>query len=178
MQGEFKENGKEKLGASGSFGRNDEGLDQLDQLKKDLEQNTEILSADYKVVCVHHGPFCDDLFHKLRPKDCKKLYSVIKGKVDALLFGHEHKHKDWYQEGIDTTSDKDLDRDVSDVPEDGDGNIFGDDFKQYDWDNPALWEISRIYDGGSSTMMGGNESPHRIIDLSLSREHDIPGNFY
>jgi predicted phosphodiesterase len=41
-----------------------------------------------KVVYLHHHPFHPLPFHEL--KDSESLGRIIKGKVDVLLFGHNH----------------------------------------------------------------------------------------
>lgn len=72
----------DKLFADGEL-----GVKQLSRLKDIL--NNKISSKHKKVVYLHHHPFHPHPAHQL--KDAKKLKDVIFGKIDVLLFGHNHK---------------------------------------------------------------------------------------
>ena len=86
-----------------------------------LAEGYEKLTADLKalraerpkshkiVVALHHHPFLfpdDPIFEKAREwlghrlKDGAELMRLVAGRIDALLFGHEHRHVD-FSEPID-----------------------------------------------------------------------------
>jgi 3',5'-cyclic AMP phosphodiesterase CpdA len=69
------------LWADGELGRAQ--LGRLAEIVKAKEHEKRI-----KVVYLHHHPFHPKPFHEL--KDSQALEKVIAGKVDALLFGHNH----------------------------------------------------------------------------------------
>jgi DNA repair exonuclease SbcCD nuclease subunit len=68
------------------FANGELGTDQLNRLEKIL--NNHKYDKYKKIVYLHHHPFHPRPGHEL--KDSKKLKNIIKGKIDALLFGHNH----------------------------------------------------------------------------------------
>ncbi len=74
------------------FAEGELGEDQLGSLDA-LLKNNPVQASKYRVVYLHHHPFEPRPFHGL--KDSKKLGEVIAGKVDCLLFGHNHDGKCW-----------------------------------------------------------------------------------
>lgn len=81
------------------------GNDQLDELGELITTLREERRKNHKiVVAVHHHPFLfpdDPLFAQAkewfghRLKDGADFLRLIGGRVDALLFGHEHRHVDF-----------------------------------------------------------------------------------
>ncbi len=81
------------------------GGDQLNELGELVTALRDERPASFKiVVALHHHPFLfpdDTLFEKAREwwghrlKDGADLMRLIGGRVDALLFGHEHRHIDF-----------------------------------------------------------------------------------
>ena len=81
------------------------GNDQLDELAELITVLRKERKKSHKiVVALHHHPFLfpDDKFFKKakewyghRLKDGADLMRIIGGRVDALLFGHEHRHVDF-----------------------------------------------------------------------------------
>ena len=63
-----------------------------------LLEDPEVLACDKKVVYLHHHPFHCFPYHGLIDTD--KLKLVVKNRVDALLFGHNHmafKFNGWWK---------------------------------------------------------------------------------
>ncbi len=73
------------LGANGELGR-----EQLGRLETMLS-TSEVSGCSKKVVYPHHHPFDPRFMHEL--KDASELKRVIAGKVDCLLYGHNHQGK-------------------------------------------------------------------------------------
>lgn len=69
------------------FAQGELGSKQLSRLKK-LIISTEVQNCPKKVVYLHHHPFAPRPFHEL--KDSPDLRKIIEGKVDAILYGHNH----------------------------------------------------------------------------------------
>ena len=89
--------------ADGELG--DRQLDELGELITTLRDERK--KSHKIVVAVHHHPFLfpDDPFFKQakewfghRLKDGADLMHLLSGRVDALLFGHEHRHVDFSEE--------------------------------------------------------------------------------
>jgi 3',5'-cyclic AMP phosphodiesterase CpdA len=70
----------------GMFANGEIGKEQLGRLAGIL--NDDKYGRMIKVVYLHHHPFHPTFLHEL--KDSKVLCEIIAGKVDALLFGHNH----------------------------------------------------------------------------------------
>lgn len=90
MLQEMKE--RDFWGAQGELG--EEQLGELDSLLNIIE--TESPEAKV-VIALHHHPFFDGHFHKLRDDDLFKKVIMDKNKgdarIDGLLFGHKHNEK-------------------------------------------------------------------------------------
>ncbi len=82
------------------------GSRQLDELGELIAaiRDDDVDGTHRIVVMLHHHPFLfpdDSGYKKLREwfghrlKDGDDLMSIIKGRVDVLLFGHEHRHSDF-----------------------------------------------------------------------------------
>lgn len=65
------------------------GKQQLERLKKILEDKA--LTHLKKIIYLHHHPFDFKLGRQL--KDSEELKEIIRGKIDAILFGHYHRSK-------------------------------------------------------------------------------------
>lgn len=63
------------------------GEPQLKRLRL-LLASSEVRACEKRVVYLHHHPFDPRFLHEL--KDADELGSVAKGKVDCLLYGHNH----------------------------------------------------------------------------------------
>ena len=74
------------------FAEGELGKTQLSELKT-LLGSTEVKACKYRVVYLHHHPFAPRAFHGL--KDSEKLEKILTGKIDCLLFGHNHDGKKW-----------------------------------------------------------------------------------
>jgi len=90
----------DRLFADGELGR--EQLQGLDRLVTKLHGKRE--QGHRVVVALHHHPFLfpddspvkkakEQLTHRL--KDGDDLMEIVSGRIDALLFGHEHRHVDF-----------------------------------------------------------------------------------
>ena len=73
----------DRLGSDGEIGRK-----QIYKLNEFLTQDNDVLNCSKKVVYMHHHAY--NPFRHLVLKDANDLKIVIEGKVDALLFGHNH----------------------------------------------------------------------------------------
>lgn len=69
------------------FAQGELGKDQLLRLN-DTMISDEVRNCGKIVVYMHHHPFAPRPFHEL--KDSSALKEVISGKVDAVLYGHNH----------------------------------------------------------------------------------------
>lgn len=77
------------------------GEDQLNELEEKLKEIKNANGSDHKIVLIlHHHPFdldnCSSYYqgwHCL--KDGDKFMGVVAGKVDVILFGHEHCEGQW-----------------------------------------------------------------------------------
>lgn len=78
----------DNLWANGELGKK-----QLERLKEMLASK-DVTDCEHRVVYLHHHPF-DPLRATHKLKDAKKLQAILKenGKVDALLYGHNHQGK-------------------------------------------------------------------------------------
>lgn len=74
------------------FAEGELGQSQLQRLK-DLLNQPHVKECVKKVVYLHHHPFDPQPFHQL--KDSENLKQIIEGRIDALLFGHNHAGKVW-----------------------------------------------------------------------------------
>jgi predicted phosphohydrolase len=72
------------------FSEGELGTEQLTRLKKILKD--EKVKSRKKVIYMHHHPF--DYKAAMQLKDNEELMKVIKGKVDAILFGHYHRDEE------------------------------------------------------------------------------------
>ncbi len=88
--------------ADGEIGR-DQRI-KLEEILTDPNIVSNRSSGKKVIVCLHHHPFIfpDDGFFRRKAErighaldDEDKLRDVIKGRVDVLVFGHEHKHLDF-----------------------------------------------------------------------------------
>jgi len=77
------------------------GTNQLDDLGSRLEHLQGYPKDKVILIYLHHHPFLfpdDNLFEKVKEyaghylKDGSDLMNIIRGRVDILLFGHEHRH--------------------------------------------------------------------------------------
>lgn len=69
------------------FAQGELGSEQLGRLKK-LLGSQKVRNCEKRVVYLHHHPFAPRPFHEL--KDSSALREIIEGKVDAILYGHNH----------------------------------------------------------------------------------------
>ena len=69
------------------FAQGELGKDQLERLRKRLKLQ-KVQKCSKKVIYLHHHPFAPRPFHEL--KDSSSLKKIIEGKVDAILYGHNH----------------------------------------------------------------------------------------
>ncbi len=68
-------------------------------LAKALEASLKQYAHKTRVAFLHHHPFADGLFTKL--KGSKYLMAALRGNVELLLFGHEHEYGIWWnRDGI------------------------------------------------------------------------------
>jgi len=78
------------------FAQGELGEAQLKRLTSLLKQE-DVKKSIKKIVYLHHHPFAPRPFHELR--DANKLKEIIAGKVDAILYGHNHQgyahHGQW-----------------------------------------------------------------------------------
>ena len=72
------------------FSEGELGEEQLKRLKKILKD--EKVKSRKKVIYMHHHPF--DYKAAMQLKDNEELMKVIKGKVDAIIFGHYHRDEE------------------------------------------------------------------------------------
>ena len=84
--------GLDGFGAEGELGKM-----QRDELKDILANNPQVKGSDYRVVYLHHRPVKFNLAG-LQLKDHAELKTVVRGKIDMLLFGHEHEADYWHNE--------------------------------------------------------------------------------
>ena len=84
----------DKLGANGELGKG-----QRKRLDAMLAQS-DVMACEYRVVYLHHHPFAPQPMHGL--KDASKLGDILMehNNVNAILFGHNHNFKMWYEWGI------------------------------------------------------------------------------
>jgi 3',5'-cyclic AMP phosphodiesterase CpdA len=81
------------------------GTRQLDELGELITELRDARKKSHRIViALHHHPFLfpdDPLFEKVkewlghRLKDGADLMKLLEGRIDALLFGHEHRHVDF-----------------------------------------------------------------------------------
>lgn len=69
------------------FAEGELGDTQLDSLKT-LLGSPKVKACKHRVVYMHHHPFDQRPFHGL--KDREKLEPILTGKIDCLLYGHNH----------------------------------------------------------------------------------------
>lgn len=97
-------NADDRFLADGELGENQ--LVELAEILDDLEELEENGSKYVKVVYLHHHPFIlphdkenaiklgfEKMTHML--KDGNDLMQLLKGRVDAVLFGHDHHHENY-----------------------------------------------------------------------------------
>lgn len=75
------------------FAQGEIGKRQLRRLATLLDSE-KVRRCAKRVVYMHHHPFDPRLLHELR--DSKALRKVIRGRIDALLFGHNHAGRTWH----------------------------------------------------------------------------------
>ncbi len=69
------------------FSQGEIGKGQLDRLEKMLSSR-KVQACARKVLYLHHHPFAPMPFHEL--KDAAGLKRVVAGRLDAILYGHNH----------------------------------------------------------------------------------------
>lgn len=69
------------------FAEGELGQNQLSALQQ-LLTTSEVNACHHRVVYLHHHPFDQRPFHGL--KDKEKLEKILTGKIDCLLYGHNH----------------------------------------------------------------------------------------
>jgi 3',5'-cyclic AMP phosphodiesterase CpdA len=74
----------DKFAAQGELGQSQ--LDRLGAILNEKQNNDK-----HKVIYLHHHPFDQLVGHRLKDKD--KLKAIISGKIDAILYGHNHQGK-------------------------------------------------------------------------------------
>lgn len=95
---------EETDGLDGLLADGELGPDQLDDLGGILDQTMSWPETKKIILHVHHHPFIfpdetllgrtkEKVGHRL--KDGKRLMRLISGRVDLLLFGHDHRHLDF-----------------------------------------------------------------------------------
>ena len=74
------------------FAQGELGNKQLKRLEKILA-STEVAACKYRVVYLHHHPFDPRFLRELKDSDELGAVLQVNGKIDALLYGHNHHGK-------------------------------------------------------------------------------------